>query len=140
MHWSLWEINFVEILSVIDCKWQFHWIIHNFDEKCSLFFDRVLLMKKTTLILYRRLLTQLESFKPGQKKASTPQSKDPAPCDSVRYELFYRPEQAQFSKNAKVGGYCLHIEYHIVLSFQTDKPRQTVQTLVRLLLNQGQHC
>lgn len=53
--------------------------------------------------LQKRLLTQLESFKPVQKKASTPQSKDSAPSDSVRYELFYRPEQAQFSKNAKVA-------------------------------------
>ena len=51
----------------------------------------------------RRLMTQLESFKPSQKKPSTPQSKDATPSDSVRYELFYRPEQAQFSKNAKVS-------------------------------------
>ena len=58
---------------------------------------------KMFFLHYRRLLTQLESFKPGQKKVSTPQSKDSAPSDSVRYELFYRPEQAQFSKNAKVG-------------------------------------
>lgn len=53
--------------------------------------------------LQKRLVTQIESFKPGQKKASTPQSKDSTPSDSVRYELFYRPEQAQFSKNAKVA-------------------------------------
>lgn len=53
--------------------------------------------------LQKRLLTQLESFKPGQKKASTPQSQEPVSSDTVRYELFYRPEQAQFSKNAKVA-------------------------------------
>lgn len=49
----------------------------------------------------RRLLTQLESFKPGQK--STPAGKEAgAAGDHVKYELFYRPEQAQFSRNAKV--------------------------------------
>jgi len=47
-------------------------------------------------------LTQLESFKPGQKGA--PAGKDGgAAGDHVKYELFYRPEQAQFSRNAKVG-------------------------------------
>ena len=50
-------------------------------------------------------MTQLESFKPGQKKPATPQSKEAGSSDSVRYELFYRPEQAQFSKNAKVCYY-----------------------------------
>ena len=67
--------------------------------------------------LYRRLLTQLESFKPGPKKATTPQSKDSAPGDSVRYELFYRPEQAQFSKNAKVSRYSFRYYNHDFVNF-----------------------
>lgn len=51
---------------------------------------------------FRRLLTQLESFKPGQK--ATAGGKDaPSGGDHVKYELFYRPEQAQFSRNAKVN-------------------------------------
>ncbi|KAK7009100.1 Dynactin subunit 2 [Biomphalaria glabrata] len=50
--------------------------------------------------LKKRLLTQLESFKPsadGKGKDET------APKDCVLYELYYRPEQTQFSKNAKLA-------------------------------------
>lgn len=58
-------------------------------------------------VFVRRLLTQLETYTPATtapaKSGSAPQ---PAPAqakDHVTYELYYRPEQAQFSKNAKVN-------------------------------------
>jgi len=51
-------------------------------------------------------LTQLESFKPmtggkagDQKKGTSGQTDG----DHATYELFYRPEQAHFSRNAKVA-------------------------------------
>ncbi|KAK3789378.1 hypothetical protein RRG08_001765 [Elysia crispata] len=53
--------------------------------------------------LKKRLLTELESFKPGSTadgKSKTPSS---GAKDHVLYELYYRPEQAQFTKNAKVA-------------------------------------
>ncbi|KAH9488513.1 Dynactin subunit 2 [Bulinus truncatus] len=51
--------------------------------------------------LKKRLLTQLESIKPSteaKKKDEAGGSKD-----SVVYELYYRPEQTHFSKNAKLA-------------------------------------
>lgn len=48
----------------------------------------------------RRLLTELESFKPTAEvkgKASE------ASKDHILYELYYRPEQAQFTKSAKAS-------------------------------------
>ncbi|XP_060578702.1 dynactin subunit 2-like [Ruditapes philippinarum] len=53
--------------------------------------------------LQKRLLTQLESFKPSQKPASKAGKESGAGEDHVTYELFYRPEQAQFSRNAKLA-------------------------------------
>ncbi|CAL1536482.1 unnamed protein product [Lymnaea stagnalis] len=54
--------------------------------------------------LKKRLLTQIESFKPGSdvkgKEKEPVGSKDK---DCVLYELYYRPEQSQFSKNAKLA-------------------------------------
>lgn len=53
--------------------------------------------------LRQRLLTQLESFntvgsdQSGQKGASTSDK------DHLLYELYYKPEEAQFSKNAKLA-------------------------------------
>ena len=53
-------------------------------------------------IYFRRLLTQLETFKPGQKSSTPSKDSSKQSGDHVTYELFYRPEQAQFSRNAKV--------------------------------------
>ncbi|KAL4222412.1 Dynactin subunit 2 [Mactra antiquata] len=53
--------------------------------------------------LQKRLLTQLESFKPSQKPSSKGNKEGGASDDHVTYELFYRPEQAQFSRNAKLA-------------------------------------
>ncbi|XP_059171561.1 dynactin subunit 2-like [Physella acuta] len=54
--------------------------------------------------LKKRLLTQLESFQPGTqgkgKEKGAGESKDK---DYILYELYYRPEQSQFSKNAKLA-------------------------------------
>ena len=44
-------------------------------------------------------MTQLQSYKPSDKAKKTA---DGQTGDCVTYELFHRPEQAQFSKNAKV--------------------------------------
>ncbi|KAJ8314201.1 hypothetical protein KUTeg_008762, partial [Tegillarca granosa] len=57
--------------------------------------------------LQKRLLTQLDSYQPKDVKAKTP-TKQGAPATSggdncVNYELYYRPEQAQFSKNARMA-------------------------------------
>uniref|UniRef100_A0A0B7ADH2 Dynactin subunit 2 n=1 Tax=Arion vulgaris TaxID=1028688 RepID=A0A0B7ADH2_9EUPU len=51
--------------------------------------------------LRKRLLTQLESFKPStEEKGKGKEAKGDA-AGHVLYELYYRPEQAQFSKNAR---------------------------------------
>ncbi|GFO25545.1 dynactin subunit 2 [Plakobranchus ocellatus] len=52
--------------------------------------------------LKKRLLTEVENFKPstGEGKAKTQSS---GGKDHVLYELYYRPEQAQFTKNAKIA-------------------------------------
>ncbi|RUS80845.1 hypothetical protein EGW08_011400 [Elysia chlorotica] len=52
--------------------------------------------------LKKRLLTELENFKPGGAAADG-KSKSAGDKDHVLYELYYRPEQAQFTKNAKVA-------------------------------------
>ncbi|XP_052833109.1 dynactin subunit 2-A [Octopus bimaculoides] len=60
--------------------------------------------------LRKRLLTQLEAYSPASKPATATPSKgsktsdkasEGKASDHVTYELYYRPEQAQFSKNAK---------------------------------------
>lgn len=54
------------------------------------------------LILFsldRRLLTELAAYKPMEGKAPAGAKTD---SSCVTYELFYRPEQAQFSRNARV--------------------------------------
>lgn len=63
-----------------------------------------------SLFVIRRLLQQLNAYAPGAqskeksaKTASTPGSE----ADYVTYELYYRPEQAQFSKNARVSSWIL---------------------------------
>ena len=56
------------------------------------------------IICFRRLLTELDSYKPQEQKGKSPGK--PAKGtgnDCVTYELYYRPEQAQFSKNARVS-------------------------------------
>ena len=54
----------------------------------------------------RRLLTELDGFKGGKSASSSPskEKKDRASGDSdhVTYQLYYRPEQAKFSNNARV--------------------------------------
>lgn len=50
--------------------------------------------------LQKRLMTQLQSYKPSDKAKKTPEDQT---GDCVTYELFHRPEQAQFSKNAKMA-------------------------------------
>ncbi|KAK3588148.1 hypothetical protein CHS0354_012206 [Potamilus streckersoni] len=51
--------------------------------------------------LHKRLMTQLESFKPSPKSKAS--ATEESPSDHVTYELYYKPEQAQFSKNAKLA-------------------------------------
>ncbi|CAE1317956.1 DCTN2 [Acanthosepion pharaonis] len=57
--------------------------------------------------LRKRLLTQLETYTPATtapaKSESAPQPTSAQAKDHVTYELYYRPEQAQFSKNAKLA-------------------------------------
>ncbi|CAC5367300.1 DCTN2 [Mytilus coruscus] len=50
--------------------------------------------------LQKRLMTQLQSYKPVDKSKKTPDGKGE---DCVMYELYHRPEQAQFSRNAKMA-------------------------------------
>ncbi|XP_041367213.1 dynactin subunit 2-like isoform X2 [Gigantopelta aegis] len=47
----------------------------------------------------KRLLTQLDAYKPSQGEKTKP----PGKGDHVLYELYYKPEQAQFSKNARLA-------------------------------------
>ena len=60
------------------------------------------------VFIFRRLLTQLNSFKPqSDKPSSAPASSastvaSTGSADHVTYQLYYRPEQAKFSNNAKV--------------------------------------
>lgn len=59
---------------------------------------------KTLLIcLHRRLLTQLESFQPPPEEKGKEAKGDAT--DHILYQLYYRPEQAQFSKNSRVSFY-----------------------------------
>ncbi|XP_078321021.1 dynactin subunit 2-like isoform X1 [Crassostrea virginica] len=50
--------------------------------------------------LQKRLLTELAAYKPSEGK--TPSGTKPD-SSCVTYELFYRPEQAQFSRNARLA-------------------------------------
>lgn len=50
--------------------------------------------------LQKRLITQLQSYKPADKSKTLPPGKE---GDCVMYELYHRPEQAQFSRNAKMA-------------------------------------
>lgn len=50
--------------------------------------------------LQKRLMTQLQSYKPTDKSKKSEDGKD---GDCVMYELYHRPEQAQFTKNAKMA-------------------------------------
>ena len=50
----------------------------------------------------RRLVTELESFKPGTTKPGEKKDKKATGDSAVTYQLFYRPEQAKFSNNARV--------------------------------------
>lgn len=52
----------------------------------------------------RRLLTELDSFKPVlETKGKAKEAAGHDAKDHVLYELYHRPEHAQFSKNAKVS-------------------------------------
>ncbi|GFR98113.1 dynactin subunit 2 [Elysia marginata] len=53
--------------------------------------------------LKKRLLTELENFKPGAAAEEKAKGQSSGGKDHVLYELYYRPEQAQFTKNAKVA-------------------------------------
>ncbi|CAI9741732.1 Hypothetical predicted protein [Octopus vulgaris] len=60
--------------------------------------------------LRKRLLTQLETYSPASKSATpskgsktSDKASEGKASDHVTYELYYRPEQAQFSKNAKLA-------------------------------------
>ncbi|XP_050418061.2 dynactin subunit 2 [Patella vulgata] len=54
--------------------------------------------------LRQRLITQLESYKTTTGAAGDKGGdKSPATGDHVSYSLYYRPEQAQFSKNARMA-------------------------------------
>ncbi|VDI63183.1 Hypothetical predicted protein [Mytilus galloprovincialis] len=50
--------------------------------------------------LQKRLMTQLQAYKPVEKSKKSPDGKGE---DCVMYELYHRPEQAQFSRNAKMA-------------------------------------
>ncbi|CAG5116298.1 unnamed protein product [Candidula unifasciata] len=53
--------------------------------------------------LQKRLLTQLESFQPPpEEKRKGKEAKEDA-MDHILYQLHYRPEQAQFRKNARLA-------------------------------------
>ena len=45
---------------------------------------------------------ELESYKPDARKSSGKKDEKGAGDSSVTYQLFYRPEQAKFSHNARV--------------------------------------
>ena len=52
----------------------------------------------------RRLMTELTGFKPSAAKPSQKvAAPGPGEAGHVTYQLFYRPEQAKFSNNARVG-------------------------------------
>nr|KAG5709365.1 hypothetical protein BaRGS_029214 [Batillaria attramentaria] len=56
--------------------------------------------------LRQRLLQQLSAYTPasaGKEKAAKPAGTQGATGDYVTYELYYRPEQAQFGKNARMA-------------------------------------
>ena len=56
-------------------------------------------------LYFRRLLTEVESFKqPAEKpEATKPEVGQGDQEDHVTYQLYYRPEQAKFSNNARVS-------------------------------------
>ncbi|CAG5135090.1 unnamed protein product, partial [Candidula unifasciata] len=54
-------------------------------------------------LLRRRLLTELDSLKPVLEKGKSKEDAGRDAKSHVLYELYHRPEHAQFSKNAKVA-------------------------------------
>lgn len=63
-----------------------------------------------SLFVIRRLLQQLNAYAPGaqsKEKSAKTASTQGSEADYVTYELYYRPEQAQFSKNARVSSWIL---------------------------------
>lgn len=81
-------------------------------------------MNLILLSLARRLLTELAAYKPTEGKAPAG-AKTNSSC--VTYELFYRPEQAQFSRNARVIA-CNPTKY---LSCFYDKGRERCEIIIR---------
>ncbi|KAL5006481.1 hypothetical protein ScPMuIL_015287 [Solemya velum] len=53
--------------------------------------------------LHKRLLTQLDAYVPSQPGNAETKQQSKVPTDHVMYELYYRPEQAQFSRNARLA-------------------------------------
>ena len=62
----------------------------------------------------RRLLTELDSYKPEAGKPGDKAAKPGGGGDTnhVTYQLYYRPEQAKFSHNARV--HLLYIYFHMI--------------------------
>lgn len=54
-------------------------------------------------ILRQRLLQQLSSYTPGSGTKDKAKAATATDGDCITYELYYRPEQAQFSKNARMA-------------------------------------
>ncbi len=58
---------------------------------------------KNLLFLTRRLLTELDSYKPEASKPGDNVAKvGGGDASHITYQLYYRPEQAKFSHNARV--------------------------------------
>nr|AUG84426.1 dynamitin [Platynereis dumerilii] len=51
--------------------------------------------------LHKRLLTELDSYKPTEAQAKS--EKDAPSGNQVTYQLYYRPEQAKFTSNARAA-------------------------------------
>ena len=59
------------------------------------------LLKCYVCVVLRRLLSELEAFKsPSDKGVSKDGSQSAGDC--VTYQLYYKPEQAKFTHNARV--------------------------------------
>ncbi|XP_046565724.1 dynactin subunit 2-like [Haliotis rubra] len=71
--------------------------------------------------LRKRLMSQIDAYKPVQAAKNVPANQQGGP-DHVTYELYYRPEQAQFSKNARVASLEERLErLEAVLGQNVDK-------------------
>ena len=56
------------------------------------------------LVYLRRLLSQLQSYKTDSAKSKTPSKAGAGSADDhITYELYYKPEQAKFSHNARMA-------------------------------------